>query len=142
MLTLRGIDENGLWLPKSRKEYILDKEGNRIRLKSGAWKSRKVDTVDWNRKENAEIWRGSWEKIQNRYLEKNKCPARVSLQSYANQGIDQIPTEHMGPAATAMEKKGIKTDTVSRSLEQQIRHKKGEEPVKIKIHEIIGNLEI
>ena len=110
MLTLRGIDENGLWLPKSRKEYILDKEGNRIRLKSGAWKSRKVDTVDWNRKENAEIWRGSWEKIQNRYLEKNKCPARVSLQSYANQGIDQIPTEHMGPAATAMEKKGIKTD--------------------------------
>jgi hypothetical protein len=110
MLTMRGIDENGKWLPKSRKEYILDEKGQRIRLPSGEWKSRKVDTVDWNKKENAEVWRASWEAYQNRYLERNHCPERVSLKSYKRQGIDQIPTEHMGPAASAMEKKGIETD--------------------------------
>ena len=110
MLTMRGIDENGKWLPKSRKEYVLDENGQRIRLPSGEWKSRKVDTVDWNRKENAEIWRQSWEEYQNQYLERNQRPERVSLKSYKRQGIDQIPTEHMGAAASAMEKKGIETD--------------------------------
>ena len=110
MLTMRGIDENGKWLPKSRKEYVLDENGQRIRLPSGEWKSHKVDTVDWNRKENAEVWRQSWEEYQNRYLERNQRPERVSLKSYKRQGIEQIPTEHMGPAASAMEKKGIETD--------------------------------
>ena len=110
MLTMRGIDENGKWLPKSRKEYVLDENGQRIRLPSGEWKSRKVDTVDWNKKENAEVWRQSWEEYQNRYLERNQRPERVSLKSYKRQGIDQIPTEHMGAAASAMEKKGIETD--------------------------------
>ena len=110
MLTMRGIDENGKWLPKSRKEYVLDENGQRIRLPSGEWKSRKVDTVDWNRKENAEVWRQSWEEYQNRYLERNQRPERVSLKSYKRQGIDQIPTGHMGAAASAMEKKGIETD--------------------------------
>ena len=110
MLTMRGIDENGKWLPKSRKEYVLDENGQRIRLPSGEWKSRKVDTVDWNKKENAEVWRQSWEEYQNRYLERNQRPERVSLKSYKRQGIDQIPTGHMGAAASAMEKKGIETD--------------------------------
>ena len=110
MLTMRGIDEHGKWLPKSRKEYVLDEKGERIRLPSGEWKSRKVDTVDWNKKENAEIWRQSWEEYQNRYLERNQRTERVSLKSYKRQGIKQIPTEHMGPAASAMEKKGIETD--------------------------------
>lgn len=110
MLTMRGIDENGKWLPKSRKEYVLDENGQRIRLPSGEWKSRKADTVDWNRRENAEVWRQSWEEYQNRYLERNQRPERVSLKSYKRQGIDQIPTGHMGAAASAMEKKGIETD--------------------------------
>ena len=110
MLTMRGIDEHGKWLPKSRKEYVLDEKGERIRLPSGEWKSRKVDTVDWNKKENAEIWRQSWEEYQNRYLERNQRTERVSLKSYKRQGIERIPTEHMGPAASAMEKKGIETD--------------------------------
>lgn len=110
MLTMRGIDENGKWLPKSRKKYVLDEHGQRIRLPSGEWKSRKVDTVDWNKKENAEVWRQSWEEYQNRYLERNQRPERVSLKSYKRQGIDQIPTGHMGAAVSAMEKKGIETD--------------------------------
>ena len=45
MLTMRAIDENGKWLPKSRKVYDLDENGERIRLPSGRWKSHKEDQV-------------------------------------------------------------------------------------------------
>ena len=54
MLTMRAIDENGKWLPKSRKVYDLDENGERIRLPSGNWKSHKEDTVDWNEQYHAE----------------------------------------------------------------------------------------
>ena len=61
LLTIRPLDENGKWAPKSNKEYMLDKDGNRIRDKDGKWKKRKVPTVDWNARGNAEIWRHDWE---------------------------------------------------------------------------------
>ena len=48
LFTMRGMDETGKWLPKSRKVYDLDENGERIRLASGRWKSHKEDTVDWN----------------------------------------------------------------------------------------------
>jgi ATP-dependent exoDNAse (exonuclease V) alpha subunit len=48
MLTMRPIDERGEWGAKSRKEYVLDIIGETIRLKSGAFKSRKVNAVDRN----------------------------------------------------------------------------------------------
>ena len=39
MLTMRAMDEHGKWLPKSRKVYDLDENGERIKLPSGRWKS-------------------------------------------------------------------------------------------------------
>ena len=110
LLTMRPIDEHGHWMPKARKEYILDENGERIRTAKGNWKSRKVRTTDWDNQGNAEMWRHDWEVIQNRYLEMANRPERVSLKSYQRQGIEQIPTVHMGPAAAAMERKGIRTD--------------------------------
>ena len=44
MLTMRAMDEHGKWLPKSRKVYDLDENGERIKLPSGRWKSHKEDT--------------------------------------------------------------------------------------------------
>lgn len=35
LLTLREIDEDGKWMPKQKKIYILDKDGNKIRTKKG-----------------------------------------------------------------------------------------------------------
>ena len=61
MLTMRAMDERGKWLPKSRKVYELDKNGERIKLPSGRWKSHKEDTVDWNDRKYGEIWRHEWE---------------------------------------------------------------------------------
>ena len=39
LLTMRAMDEHGKWLPKSRKVYDLDENGERIKLPSGRWKS-------------------------------------------------------------------------------------------------------
>ena len=110
MLTMRAMDERGKWLPKSRKVYELDKNGERIKLPSGRWKSHKEDTVDWNDRKYCEIWRHEWEVIQNRYLEANDRPERVDLRSYARQGLDIIPTVHEGAAVRQMEKRGIQTN--------------------------------
>lgn len=94
LLTMRAMDEHGKWLPKSRKVYDLDENGERIKLPSGRWKSHKEDTVDWNDQKYCEIWRYEWEVIQNRYLEANDRPERVDLRSYARQGLDIIPTKN------------------------------------------------
>ena len=109
LLTMRAMDEHGKWLPKSRKVYDLDDNGERIKLPSGRWKSHKEDTVDWNDRKYCEIWRHEWEVIQNRYLEANDRPERVDLRSYARQGFDIVPTVHEGAAVRQMEKRGIQT---------------------------------
>jgi len=70
------------WLPKSRKVYDLDENGERIKLPSGRWKSHKEDTVDWNDQKYCEIWRHEWEVIQNRYLEANDRPERVDSAAF------------------------------------------------------------
>ena len=110
MLTMRAMDEHGKWLPKARKVYDLDENGERIRLPSGNWKSHKEDTVDWNEQYHGQEWRTGWETVQNRYLEMVNSPVRVDLRSYEKQGLDIIPTVHMGAAVTQMERRGIQTN--------------------------------
>lgn len=110
MLTMRAMDEHGKWLPKARKIYDLDENGERIRLPSGNWKSHKEDTVDWNEQYHGQEWRTGWETVQNRYLEMVNSPVRVDLRSYEKQGLDIIPTVHMGAAVTQMERRGIQTN--------------------------------
>ena len=110
MLTMRAMDEHGKWLPKARKVYDLDENGARIQLPSGNWKSHKEDTVDWNEQYHGQEWRTGWETVQNRYLEMVNSPVRVDLRSYEKQGLDIIPTVHMGAAVTQMERRGIQTN--------------------------------
>ena len=110
LLTMRPLDENGKWMAKGHKVPVLDKEGNPIMLESGRPKTRKVPTMDWNDRGNAEKWRHDWEVMQNAYLERAGRSERISMKSYERQGIDKIPTVHMGPAVTALERKGIRTD--------------------------------
>ena len=50
MLTMRPLDERGAWAAKSKKEYDLDENGERIRLPSGRYKTHKVDLTGWNAK--------------------------------------------------------------------------------------------
>ena len=90
--------------------------------------------MDWNERKYGMIWRMGWQDFQNKYLEANNRPERVDLRSYEAQGIDQIPTVHMGPAVTAMERRGIQTDignlnreirktnSIMQSIKQMIRN--------------------
>ena len=109
LTTMRAIDENGKWMPKSRKEYVLDKDGQRIRLPSGEWKSKKVSTTDWDDRGNLEKWRHAWEVKQNWYLEQAGRSERVDMRSFERQQNDLVPTVHLGPEASAMERRGIHT---------------------------------
>ena len=109
LLTLRSLDEHGRWMPKCRKVYELDGNGNRMQLPSGEWVSHRENVNNWNDPKNCEIWRHGWETIQNEYLERNKRPERVDMRSYKRQEKQQIPTVHMGRAACAMEARGEKS---------------------------------
>ena len=66
--------------------------------------------MDWNDKGKAEVWRRAWADVTNKYLAEQNIPQRIDHRSYERQGIEQIPTVHMGVAATQMERKGIVTE--------------------------------
>ena len=110
LLTLREIDEKGNWKPKSRKEYILDKNGEKIKLKSGNYKSRKVNLNDWNEPDKAKEWRENFSKKANEYLAKNNIDKRIDPRTFEEQGREELPQIHLGTASYQMEKKGIQTE--------------------------------
>ena len=123
MLTMRPLDERGAWAAKSKKEYDLDENGERIRLPSGRYKTHKVDLTGWNDKDNTLLWRKAWADFTNDFLERNGSPERIDHRSNAERGIDELPTVHMGVAACQMEKKGIATEKgeLNRSIQKTNR---------------------
>lgn len=147
MTTLRPINEKGQWQAKSKKEYILDDEGNKILNKNGKPKTRKVELTDWNNKGNAEKWWESFAEICNIYLERNNLEKRVDHRSFERQGIEEIPTIHLGASASALERKGIETDkgNINREIK---KHNSLVKAIKERISELtswigslIGNLQ-
>ena len=110
MLTIRPLKSDGRWGPKCRKVYDLDSQGNRIPDGKGGWKNHREDTTDWNNRENAEKWRAAWAAYANRALEAAGRPERIDHRSYEWQGIEKIPSIHMGVAASQMERRGIQTE--------------------------------
>ncbi|HEL0008519.1 TPA: MobA/MobL family protein [Streptococcus equi subsp. zooepidemicus] len=120
LLTMRPLNKDKTWGAKSKKEYILDENGEKVKLKNGNYKTRKINTVDWNEQDKAEHWRKAWADITNKYLEKNSIQEKVDHRSYQRQGIEQIPTIHLGVSATQMEKKGIATDRGN--INREIKH--------------------
>ena len=58
--TMRPLDERGAWAVKSKKEYDLDENGERICLPSGRYKTHKIDLTGWNDKDNTLLWRKAW----------------------------------------------------------------------------------
>lgn len=123
MLTVRSIEPNGKWAPKSRKVYDLDENGERIFQKvdkSGRkqYKSHKEDYNDWNAAECVEEWRAAWAACCNARLAERD---RIDHRSYARQGIEQIPTIHEGYAARQLAAVGRQSDRVQ--LNDEIRQR-------------------
>ena len=120
MLTMRPINENGKWGSKQKKEYIIDNDGNKIYdpIKR-QYKCRSIPSTDWNNRANADIWRKAWEDMANEELKLRRFDIRIDRRSYAEQGIEQIPTVHLGPAASQMEQRGIRTERgdINRNIE-------------------------
>jgi cell division protein FtsB len=123
LLTIRPLKESGEWGAKCRKEYDLDGRGQRIRLPGGGFKSHRVNTTDWNDPGKAEAWRAAWADACNHALEQIGRPERIDHRSYFRQGVQKIPTVHMGVAATQMERRGLVTEkgTVNREIAAQNR---------------------
>lgn len=83
MLTLREITEDGF-----------------------AEKKATPTARSWNKKELLEQSIDRWQDIQNRELEKAGLDIRVDFSSLKSRDIDREPEIHMGPAATAMKRRG------------------------------------
>ena len=125
MLTIRPIEQNGTWGAKQKKEYILDKDGNKIYdSKKRSYKCKTIPATDWNEQTKAEEWRSAWAEICNRALEQNGHSGRIDHRSYARQGIDQVPTVHLGVAAFQMEKRGIRTERGNLNREIEVTNRR------------------
>ena len=125
LLTMRPLTSDGKWGDKSRLEYILDADGNRIPAKQkGRWKTRKVYTTDWDDRGNAVCWRAAAAVAINEALrEAGFTQGFVDPRSYADQGVQRIPMVHEGPDARAMEKRGIPTEVGERNREIRQQNK-------------------
>lgn len=118
LLTMRAMDEQGRWLPKTKTTYVLDENGERIRGKNGRWLRERQNTVDWSNPQNGELWRHEWEAAQNKALEAAGRTERIDMRSYERQGITDLePQIHLGPEAAALERKGIPSARGERNRE-------------------------
>lgn len=123
MLTMRPF-ENGEWGAKSKKEYILDKQGNKqYDKKSRTYKCKTVKTTDWDNKEKIEEWREQWANHTNKALERLGIKDRVDHRSYKDQGVNKVATKHEGQIVRAMERRGQETD-IGRYNKKVIEHNK------------------
>lgn len=67
----------------------------------------KLDTEKAGRKrvEDLEAVRSRWAQMTNERLRENGIDAVVDHRSLQDQGIDRVPTKHLGPTATAIERR-------------------------------------
>lgn len=110
MLTTRPIEQDNSWGVKQKKEYILDKNGQKqYDKKKQTYKCKTVKTTNWDSKEFLQRSRESWAEKVNQELEKKSLPQRIDHRNLKEQGVDRVPTIHEG-GARKLEKRGIKTD--------------------------------
>ena len=110
LLTVRPLLEDGSWGEKQKKIYQLDKEGNKVRTRSGNYKCSTVDLTGWNQRENAKKWRKKIADTINAVNQSLELDERWDEHSYKDRGLDVEPTIHLGAQASALERKGIQTE--------------------------------
>ena len=106
MLTNRPFNPDGTWGLKSKRENILDENGNKTYTGNSRFpRSRKVWLVDWDKKEKITQWRHNWAASVNQVLEQKNIPDRISEKSFIEQGIDDTPMQHEGINSKRHERK-------------------------------------
>jgi len=106
MLTMRPIEKDGRW---GQKSHTVN--------------GRKINTVDWNDRNKAEDWRRAWAAYCNTALRIHGSDSVVDHRSYKRQGVEQVPTVHMGVAATRMERRGIRTERGDQNRQIEITNR-------------------
>jgi hypothetical protein len=78
----------------------------------------------WRTPQQVRDWRAGWANIQNEHLRRHLGPdaPQVSHLSLAEQGVDRAPTEHLGPAATALERRDRRTERGERNRDVRARN--------------------
>ncbi|MEK1293195.1 MobA/MobL family protein [Limosilactobacillus fermentum] len=106
MLTNRPFNPDGTWGLKSKRENILNENGNKTYTGNSRFpRSRKVWLVDWDKKEKITEWRHNWAASVNQVLEQKNIPDRISEKSFIEQGIDDTPMQHEGINSKRYERK-------------------------------------
>ena len=106
MLTNRPFNPDGTWGLKSKRENILDENGNKTYTGNSRFpRSRKVWLVDWDKKEKINQWRHNWAVSVNQVLAQKNIPDRISEKSFIEQGIDDTPMQHEGINSKRYERK-------------------------------------
>lgn len=95
----------------------------------------------WRTPEQVREWRAGWAKIQNEHLRRHLGPdaPQVSHLSLAERGVDRAPTVHMGPAATALERKNMASERGEQNRDVRARNRKVRE-VHVALEETIDKL--
>jgi ATP-dependent exoDNAse (exonuclease V) alpha subunit len=100
LLTMRPLNLDGSW-------------GAKVIKVNG----KKTYPVDWDNRDNAELWRKAWAAYCNTVLRINGHDSVVDHRSYERQGVEQIPTIHLGPTASSLENRDIRTELGDRNRE-------------------------
>ncbi|MET3135391.1 ATP-dependent exoDNAse (exonuclease V) alpha subunit [Oxalobacteraceae bacterium GrIS 1.11] len=81
----------------------------------------KLDTekAGRNRAADLDAVRTRWAVLTNERLRENGIDAQVDHRSLKDQGIDRIPTSHLGPFVTGMERRGVRTE-VSKRINDEV----------------------
>lgn len=110
MLTVRQFNEHGEWGNKKKKEYQLDRNGEKVLDKNGKPKYKTVSLTDWDNRDNVTMWREQWANYANQTLEKEGISEKITHLSHEARGLEELPTVHLGHVNHAMEKRGIQTE--------------------------------
>ncbi len=159
LATTRPLDKNGNFTTKEKKVPVLDADGNKVPLidqKTGEQKIRKRKRISDNGKEyysEEKLWqtkkeiynpldskelykeiRQSWADRCNEYLPEED---KVSPLSFKEQGIEQIPSVHLGAVAKEMDQR----DAYSWKMENYVEREEAiEEEKKNRLNEVLSKL--
>ena len=125
LIANRVIKPNGQWGHKQKKAYVLDENGERVPLidkvtgeqktdKRGRkqWKRRTVESHPLDEKDVLKDLRKAWADTANRYLDQAN---QIDHRSLREQGVDRLPTIHLGYASAEMSARGEPSERAQRA---------------------------
>lgn len=107
-----AIHDKGDGNPHAHIMFTMDKvseKGIGLRLEA------EQDKVFYLQKQRLLGWREDWANVCNKHLEAKGLAEKIDHRSFANRGIDRVPTIHLGKEAAKLEKQGKKTERGDRN---------------------------